>query len=108
MSGDKVQALAFINDVPGSTVIEALFAHGLFVPIDAPACAAELDVPAAATDDNQARHFICDRAAGHHEADGTIHRQVTDRDVGSAVEWADDTAAQIAAALAQQPEDSPP
>jgi hypothetical protein len=54
-----------------------------FVPIEAPACAVDLRVPAAATNDGLARRFVCDKIRGH---DGR-HRQVTDNDAGETFEW---------------------
>lgn len=55
-----------------------------FVPIEAPACGEEVDVPASATNDGVERRLACDRILGH--AEGT-HRQVTDNEEGVAMEW---------------------
>lgn len=60
-----------------------------FVPVEAPACRAVLEVPAVGaetTDGSTALRFVCDRYAGHPNA----HRQVTDNDCGHALEWAGD------------------
>lgn len=56
-----------------------------YVPIDEPACGVELHVPAEKTNDGIERHFVCDKAEHDHE-DGK-HRQVTDNDEGTALEW---------------------
>lgn len=66
-----------------------------FVPAEAPACGAVLDVPAEATNDGLARRFVCDRIAGHEDRDdqppgdgpGDRHRQVTDNDEGRCFTW---------------------
>lgn len=55
-----------------------------FAPTSAPACVAELHVPAEATTDGVARTFICDNAKGH---GGERHRQVTDNDKAEAITW---------------------
>jgi len=54
-----------------------------FVPIEAPACGAVLDVPAERTKDNLARRFVCDKQTGHDDK----HRQVTDNELGHTIEW---------------------
>lgn len=66
-------------------ILHGWFPPPWFVPVEAPACGAELDVPAEQTNDATARYFVCDKPARH---DGK-HRQVTDNDAGESFEWAE-------------------
>jgi hypothetical protein len=63
-----------------------------FVPVEAPACGAVLDVRAEQTNDGVARRFVCDRPEGHGEvtAKKGKHRQVTDNESGATMEWPTD------------------
>jgi hypothetical protein len=64
-----------------------------FLPVEAPACGAVLDIPAEKTNDGVARRFVCDRPRGHtdhHPEPGTRHRQVTDNEAGSSFTWPTD------------------
>jgi len=66
-----------------------------YVPAEAPACSAVLDVAGEKTNDGVARRFACDRVAGHETAATALpgdpvpglHRQVTDSDEGTAFTW---------------------
>lgn len=64
-----------------------------FVPVEAPACGAVLEVPAEATNDGLARRFVCDMPAGHEDRDPEPgedrdrHRQVTDNTTGETLTW---------------------
>jgi hypothetical protein len=55
-----------------------------YVPVEAPACGAVLDVAAEATTDGVARRFVCDLPSDH---DDDKHRQVTDNTEGEALTW---------------------
>jgi hypothetical protein len=55
-----------------------------FLPVEAPACGAELHFAAEETKDGVARDFVCDRPVGH---DDDRHRQVTDFDTGKELTW---------------------
>lgn len=94
--GDGVTA-----GLPPAALVMGVTLHVLpppwFVPAEAPACGAVLDVPAAATNDGMARRFVCDQTAGHltrPEATTMFgewrerHRQVTDNEAGEAFTWA--------------------
>lgn len=93
-----------MTDLPAPALVFALVTHdgqiGAFpppwwVPAEAPACGAVLDVPAERTNDNTARRFVCDRIAGHQDAatappgepEPDKHRQVTDNDAGESFAW---------------------
>lgn len=58
--------------------------HGLYHPVEAPACGAVEIVPAGDTTDGVARTFICDRPAGHDGRHRHIHTTETEMvDAGS-------------------------
>lgn len=94
------RALALVTEIAeGEDVIRHLFAGRWYLPVDDPACGAVADIPAEATTDHVARQLVCDRAAGHIEAGIPQHRQVTDMAEGSVIEWPDEIARGLAAAL---------
>jgi hypothetical protein len=69
------------------------FSAGWFVPVESPACGAELRVLADATNDGIERRFLCDRVRGHDDhavggdRDREMHRQVVDNQLGRTVTW---------------------
>jgi hypothetical protein len=76
-------------------LVHGLFPPPWFVPIEAPACAAVLEVPPEATNDGIARRFVCDQQAGHADRPEPHtgeypdrHRQVTDNAEGTTLTWA--------------------
>lgn len=62
-----------------------------YVPVEAPACNAVLDVAAGVTNDGIARKFYCDRQAGHpdNELPTEKHRAIYDPEEGRALWWED-------------------
>lgn len=86
------------SDIPAGLVIclaAEKFPPPWFLPVEAPACRAVLEVPAKATNDATARRFVCDQPVDHAGRHLPVmggyddrHRQVTDNDAGECFTWA--------------------
>ena len=64
--------LSTTQDHMGSVLDAIMSGHGVYRPVEAPACGAVDDVAADRTTDRIARQFVCDRPAGHDDA----HRHI--------------------------------